>query len=207
MIAIFRRAVGPVAAAALIFLAGCSDEFKISYDSPIDAGVSRGWRVVDVRVAVPEELSVSEQKSIAPQADIVWREDPPGDRRAQVAAIVRAGVQQGASGLNGSRRVRIDVTVQRFHALTFEAENRLVNAGVHNVDFVAQVVDVSTGAVLAGPTAISADVAALVGIEARTARENGAGQKVRITATIRQTIAGWLGIARDPRGSFNRPGL
>lgn len=196
-----------VALGALLLLAGCTSEFRIAYDRPIDAAASQGWTVSEVRVSVPKSLTSSEAKSIAPAADIVWREDPEGDRHAQVAAIIRNAAQQGAAGLKGPRRVRLEITVIRFHALTFEAENRLSNAGVHNIDFTATVVDAATGSVLAGPAAIEADVPAFAGAEAKAARAAGQTQRSVITSGIRRTIAGWLGVGPDPRGSFKRPGV
>lgn len=199
----------PVVAALMCVavLAGCgSGTFRTYYDAPIDAQVSRNWRVVDVRVAVPDTLTVSEAKSLLPNADIVWREDPPGDRRAQVAEIVRNAAIQGASGLRGSQPVILDITVTRFHALTFEAETRLSDAGVHNIDLVAQIVDARSGAVLAGPDTIEAAFPALAGDQMRAARARGETQKSQIYAHLKATIAGWLGAGPDNRGSFSRAG-
>ena len=194
-------------AGVLAMLAGCgTGTFYTRYDSPIPAAVSRGWRLADVAVSVPESLKVSEAKSLLPQADIVWREDPDGDRHPQVAAIIAAGVTQGAQGLRGSRPVRIEITVTRFHALTFEAEKRLSNAGVHNIKFIAQVVDARSGTVLAGPDEIEAALPALSGKQMKEARARGETQKSQITAHLRVVIAGWLGLGPDPRGSFSRAG-
>ncbi|WP_343078764.1 DUF6778 family protein [Ostreiculturibacter nitratireducens] len=189
-----------------MLLAGCGSTFRISYDTPIEPAVSRGWTVTEVRVTVPDELEVSEQKSIFPQADIVWREDPEGDRKAQVAAIIRDAASEAAAPLNGPRAVAIDITLQRFHALTFEAERRLEDAGVHNTIFTASVVDAASGAILVGPTEIHADAAAFSGPKAVEYRRQGATQKDVITTAIRRTIAGWLGVGPDPRGEFNRIG-
>ena len=50
--------------------------------------------VARVEVRVPRSLKVSEANRYLPAGDIVWREDPPGDRHAQVQAIVQA--QQAA---------------------------------------------------------------------------------------------------------------
>ncbi len=83
-----------------------------------------------MRVTVPKSLTVSEAKSLLPTADIVWREDPLGDRHVQVGKIVETAVLRGAQGLKGKRPVIIDVTVTRFHALTFEAERSNSDWGV-----------------------------------------------------------------------------
>ncbi|MGL5009951.1 MAG: DUF6778 family protein, partial [Paracoccaceae bacterium] len=79
-------------------------------------------------------------------------------------------------------------------------------SGVHNIDFVAQVTDASTGEVLAGPEVIEAALPALSGELMRAARARGETQKSQITAHVRATIAGWLGAGPDNRGEFSRSG-
>lgn len=184
---------------------GGGGSFKTEYD-PVPAGVSAGWRLAEVRVSVPKSLVVSEQKSLLPNADIVWREDPLGDRYAQVDTIMTNAITRGAQGLRGSRPVIIEVTVSRFHALTFEAELRDQNWGVHNINFTAQVVDARTGEVLLPATAIRAETPAFAGQQMRDARAKGITQKSMITNHVAKTVAGWLGIGPDNRGEFSRQG-
>ncbi|WP_135449081.1 DUF6778 family protein [Tabrizicola caldifontis] len=179
--------------------------FKTDY-VPVPASVSAGWRLADVRVSVPKTLTVSEAKTLLPNADIVWREDPLGDRHAQVAAIMDAAVTLGAQGLRGSRPVVIEVTVLRFHALTFEAEQRGTNWGVHNIKFTARVVDARTGEELLPATEIRAELPALAGNQMREARRKGVTQKSMITNHVARTVAGWLSIGPDNRTSFTRQG-
>lgn len=179
--------------------------FKTDY-APVRADVSAGWRLADVRVSVPKTLTVSEAKSLLPSADIVWREDPLGDRHAQVAKIIDDAVTRGAQGLRGSRPVFIDVTVTRFHALTFEAEQRGSNWGVHNIKFTARVVDARSGEVLLSDTEIRAELPALSGNQMREARRKGVTQKSMITNHVAKTVAGWLSIGPDNRNSFQRQG-
>lgn len=196
-----------LSALALPLLAGCSS-FRTWYDDPVPADLARAWRVVDVRVSVPQSLVVSEEKSLMPSADIVWREDPAtGDRHEQVAVIVRNAARKGAAGLRGPRPVYLDLTVTRFHALTFEAETRLSSSGVHNIDFTAQVVDARSGQVLFGPEKIEAALPALSGAQMREARARGETQKSQISAHLSRTIAGWLGTGPDVRGGFTRNGI
>jgi hypothetical protein len=190
----------------VLLVAGCGS-FRTYYDAPLSPEVTQGWRVTDVNVAVPDSLTVSEAATLVPEADLVWREDPPGDRRAQVAAIMDRAVRQGAAGLRGNRAVRLDVTVARFHALTFEAETRLQRSGVHNITFAIQAVDARTGAVLAGPETIEASFPALSGAEMRNARQRGETQKSQITAHVARVVAGWLGTGPDPRKTFSRAGI
>jgi hypothetical protein len=204
-----RRSFLMMGAAGLALTAGCvggGGRYRTFYDQPIAASRSSGWRVADVRVAVPETLTISEAASLVPRADIVWREDPLGDRRAQVAKIMRDAIARGASGLRGSQRVYLDITMIRFHALTFEAETRLSNAGVHNIDFIASVVDAASSAVLAGPVEVEASLPALSGDQMRAARARGETQKSQISAHVARVTAGWLGIGPDPRREFSRNG-
>lgn len=193
--------------AATLLLSACvgGARFKTEYDR-LSPEVTQGWRLQDVRVTVPRSLVVSEAKTLLPNADIVWREDPLGDRYAQVARIMDDAVTQGAQGLRGSRPVFIDVTVTRFHALTFEAELRGQSWGVHNIKFDAQVVDARTGEVLLPSTPIRAELPAFSGEQMRQARQKGITQKSMITAHVAKSVAGWLGIGPDNRGEFSRQG-
>lgn len=194
-----------IAAAMVMGIASCST-YKTSFDAVLPADVTRGWHVADVQVNVPEKLRVSEAKTILPFADIVWREDPDGDRKAQVAKIMADATRAGAAGLTGSRPVVINLTMKRFHALTFEAERRLSKSGVHDIIFTATINDARTGAVLVGPDAIEASLPALSGDDMFQARLRGESQKSQITAHVSKVIAGWLGLGPDPRGVFRRLG-
>ncbi len=179
--------------------------FETAYD-PVPPDLARGWRLAEVRVSVPKTLTVSEAKTLLPNADIVWREDPPGDRHAQVATIIQTAVRSGAQGLRGPRPVIIDITVTRFHALTFEAELRNRDWGVHNIDFTARVLDARSGAVLLPATTIRAELPALSGPRMSEARSRGVTQKSMIVSHVSKTIAGWLGLGPDNRGKFSRQG-
>ncbi len=188
-------------------LAGCATTYSTAFDQGLSADVTQQWRVVDVQVLVPESLTVSEAPGLVPQADIVWREDDPrGDRRAQVGAILVAAVAEAAKGLHGKHPVILQLQVNRFHALTFEAETQLSDAGVHNIQFTLWALDPRTGAVIAGPTPILADLPALSGQAMKAARARGETQKSQISAHVTATVAAWLGIGPDVRGSFTRLG-
>jgi hypothetical protein len=192
---------------AAVLLSACipGNRFETSYD-PVPASVAQGWRLADVRVEVPKTLVVSEAKSLLPAADIVWREDPLGDRYVQVDKIMTDAITAGAQGLRGSRPVIIEVTVTRFHALTFEAELRGEDWGVHNVDFTARVIDAASGEVLLRDTNIRAETPAYSGSQMAEARKKGVTQKKMITAHVSNTVKGWLGLGPDNRGSFTRSG-
>ena len=190
---------------AFLLSACVGGSFETAYD-PVPADLTKTWRLAEVRVSVPKTLVVSEAKTLLPDADIVWREDPLGDRHEQVGKIIQNAVLRGAQGLHGARPVIIDITVTRFHALTFEAELSNSDWGVHNVDFIAQVVDARTGEVLLPATKIRAETPAWSGARMKAARAKGITQKSMITNHVAATVAGWLGLGPDNRGEFSRQG-
>lgn len=161
---------------------------------PTMADMSANWNVVDVRVDVPTNLRVSEANVYYPLADIVWREDPFGDRYAQVQKIMDDGLTRGLSHLNGPRPVYFDITMSRFHSLT--EKTRYSVGGVHNMVFTLTVIDAASGARLHGPVEIELDLKAYGGAQAFAAERRGHTQKVRIlshlTNTMRRQFAGNL---------------
>jgi hypothetical protein len=202
---LFRRAtlLGLIA----VLLSACvgGGTFRTEYDR-LSPEVSRGWRLAEVQVDVPRSLTVSEAKTLLPNADIVWREDPMGDRHTQVGKIMQAAVLRGAKGLRGARPVVISIRVTRFHALTYEAELANSDWGVHNINFVAQVTDARTGEVLVPATPIRAETPAWSGTRMREARRKGITQKSMISNHVAATVAGWLATGPDNRGEFSRQG-
>lgn len=196
-----------VSALLLALLAACASSFSTNYAQSVDPAVSRTWRLAGVNVQVPDSLTVSERNVLVPDADIVWQEDPPGDRHAQVAAIMAAAVRAGASGLQGHEPVNLVIVVQRFHALTPAAEAlQMNNVGVLNVDFTIEVDDARSGKVLVPAQTITAALPGLTGEAAMAARSQGKTQKTAIQAHVRAVVAGWLGIGPDPRTTFERIG-
>lgn len=143
---------------------------------------SANWRLADVRVTVPGSLSVSEANRYYPIADIVWRGDPFGDRRAQIAKVIDDGMTNGLSHLRGDRPVYFDVTVSRFHSLT--EKTRYSVGGVHNIKYQLSVVDAATGAVLHGPAKTEIALKAYGGDQAVIADRQGQTQKVRIESHL-----------------------
>lgn len=190
-----------ICVAALIAVAGCSGTFRTFYPESVPAAQSAGWRLSSVNVSVPRTLKVSEAETFFPQADIVWREDPPGNRYEQVETIMRNAITAGARGLQGARPVTIDVTMTRFHAMTFVAETR-APGGVHDIEFTLAVRDARTGEVLFGPEPVEASFPAMTGEQMARARLAGQSQTSQITAHVAQTIRGLLGLGPDARQSF-----
>lgn len=148
--------------------------------------------VREVRVSVPRELRVSEANRYLPGGDIVWREDAPGDRHAQVGAILQEALERGVSEMpEGAVPVVLDVELSKFHALSEKA--RYTIGGVHAIQFTYTLRDAGTGAVLTPPKFVKADFKALGGQAAITAERQGITQRVRITghlaSVIRQELA------------------
>lgn len=202
-----RRNVLALGLGGMVMLAGCGVAWETNYGDVIDPQVSRGWRVSAIDVQVPRTLSVSEENTYAPDADIVWRGEPRGDRYAQVDRIITEAATAGASGLKGGRPVRLVIVMQTFHALTEKTRYGLEGAGVHNIQFTAQVFDARSGAPLSSADLISADLIGYTGSEALAAEARGETQRVRIVAHVSRVIAGWLGAGPDNvRGNFSRSG-
>ncbi len=143
-------------------------------------------RVQSVSVTVPRALKVSESNSFLPRGDIVWREDPIGDRHAQVQKIVYNALVRGVRTLNGPVPVKLDVQVVKFHALTEKA--RYTTGGVHAITFILSIKDARTGELVVPARKVRADLEAYGGAQALRAEALGQTQKVRISAQISEVI-------------------
>lgn len=186
-------------------LAACSAGWETTYDAPIEASKSQNWNVRSVTVGVPEGLTTTEDNTFTPNADVVWHGEPFGNRKAQAAAILQAGITQGARPLRGSQPVTLNVVLQEFHAVTPKARAEAPSA-VHNISYTVQVLDARTGEPLIEPQLIRADLEAFTGQAAYEAFTRGETQKVRITNHLKNVTAGWLGIGPDPRRGFSSVG-
>ena len=149
-----RRSLLLTGAASL--LAGCAGRWEVDYSDGLDAEVTRNWRLDDVLIVVPSDLTVSHANTFAPNADIVWHGEPFGNRRAQVAAILKEGITLGTRELRGDRPVTITATLMRFHAVTPAAVGR-APAAVHNISYMIQVLDATTGDPLTEKQVVQAD--------------------------------------------------
>ncbi len=190
----FQKLILFVAALALV---GCTT-IRVDYADGVSADVSRSWNVTDVTVTIPDTLTVSERNSYAPDADIVWYGDPPGDRRAQVEQVLKDGLLAGTSVLMGNRPVVLRTQLIEFHAVTPRSVARAPGA-IHNISFFAWIEDAGTGERITEPEVINADLEAFVGAAAIIAVQQGQTQKVRIEAHLAEVIQGWLGAGPDPR--------
>jgi len=177
-------------------LSACASVETATRNAPLDAPALKPAAVPvdvrEVRVTVPRSLRVSEANRYLPGGDIVWREDPPGDRHAQVAAILDEGLTRGVAGLpQGAVPVVLDVELSKFHALSEKA--RYTIGGVHAIQFTYTLRDPETGAALFEPKFIKADFKAFGGQKAIMAERQGVTQKVRITDHLARVIRAELG--------------
>jgi hypothetical protein len=195
-----RRSV-LVASFASFLLAACSGSWGVKYSGAPDKLEARNWKLSSVKVVVPDSLTVSEENTFAPNADIVWHGEEFGDRKAQVRAIMKEGLSKGARGLKGNRPVVFSVRVIRFHGVTPIAVYRAPGA-VHNIKFALQVLDARNGQPLTDAELISADLEAKVGTAAVVAAIEGNTQRVRIVRHLAAVTEGWLGLGPDQRRTF-----
>lgn len=142
-------------------------------------GVASQYDVVDVQVAVPSYLVVSEADVYLPKADIVWREDPLGDRHEQVRVIMKDALTKGTNALVAPRKVVMAVRVNMFHAITEKARNTV--GGKHNVQFDYVLLDVETRQPITTVQTMDASLKAYGGAKAYRAMRKGQTQKVCIT--------------------------
>lgn len=142
--------------------------------------------IVQINVEVPQDLRVSEANRYYPGSDIVWREDPIGDRHQQVQKIVYDAMAQGVINMQGNYNAILDIKVTKFHALTEKA--RYTVGGVHAIQFHLRVRDAATGAVIMPARHVKADFEALGGRAAVNAEARGLTQKVRITNQLAHVV-------------------
>ena len=142
--------------------------------------------VAKVNVRVPTSLKVSEANRYYPSGDIVWREDPMGNRHAQVAQIVYDAMTAGTAGFTGPVPVILDIELLRFHSLSEKA--RYTVGGVHHIVFNMVLRDGTTGEPLSEPRRISTDLDAFGGQQALMAEARGLTQKVRISGHLAEVI-------------------
>ncbi|MDX1781944.1 MAG: DUF6778 family protein [Thalassovita sp.] len=144
--------------------------------------------VADYSIKVSRSLRVSEANMYYPMGDIVWRDDPIGDRHTQIARIFQESltrVQQ--KNEDGALPVVVDVDLLRFHALT--EKTRYTIGGVHSIAFNMTVRNPLTGDVIVPEHEVHADLRGYGGAKAIAAEQQGLTQKVRITQHLANVIA------------------
>lgn len=156
------------------------------------------YQVMNVSIAVPQSLKVSEANTFVPRADIVWRGEARGDRHAQVAAIFREATTAATAGMTEGRPVNVTLEVTRFHMLTEKA--RYTTGGNMAMHFLLTVTDAATGQVIDGPRPVVADFHGSGGAKAIAEEEAGLTQRVasvrRLTDVLRRELSA---VVTDPQ--------
>lgn len=126
-----------------------------------------------------EGLTVSEDESFYPTADVVWRGDPLGPRIPQIAAMFAEAAARNRRVVNGTLPVTVDVTLVRFHGVT--NRTRYTVGGVYNVVFDMTVRNATTGDVIEPTRRVVGNLDAPGGTRATVLESEGQTQKVRVT--------------------------
>ena len=146
---------------------------------------------------MPSSLTVSEANLFYPKADIVWRDEPVGDRYAQIKAVMAQGLAKGTANMRTGPPAVVAVRVERFHSLTEKA--RFSVGGVHNLVFVLTVRNAASGAILDGPRRVEVAIRASGGGKALAEDAAGKTQRVVIVAGLAEAIRREL--AQGPAGT------
>ncbi len=188
MIRFFKvsAALALVAALGACSSSGSATRAAIPDDTMLGGYVQTGYALDSFTVSVPKSLKVNERNRYYPRGDIVWRGDRLGDRHKQVGAIFETSLANAAPQIAGTRAVRMDVQVLRFHGLSEKA--RYTIGGVHDIDFQYRLVDSVTGQQLTPVRVVGADLEALSGMAATEAEARGDTQKARIIAHLTQVF-------------------
>lgn len=159
---------------------------------PVVESVLPTMSIARFDVRVPETLKVSEANTYYPKGDIVWHEDPLGDRHAQVKAIFDESLARSKEAVKGELPVIVNIEVKRFHALT--PKTRYTIGGRHEILFVMNLYNAKTGMPVGEPREVNATFKGFGGEEAILAERSGITQRVRITdkliSVMKQQLAG-----------------
>ena len=120
VVSVLVSALAPVAtfAAAPLTENSVGGRWKTDFNEVLPKDVTSQWNISQVDVVAPKSLTVSELEIWAPDADIVWREDPLGDRHKQVEAIILKAAKMGTNSIRGQHKVRLKIEIMEFHAIS-----------------------------------------------------------------------------------------
>ncbi len=184
-----------MAVAVALGLSGCVS-VNTNFPTPLREDLTYNWNVVGVEATAPHTLTTTDRNGQAPNVDIIWYGDGPGDVYAQVEGVIEEALQAAAdrmqTSIKGSRNVILRAEVTQFHSLTPRARGNI--GGIHNTDLILTVVDANTREVLAGPAAIEADLKAYGGAAARESEARGETMRSRIVERVSLVVAEYLGV-------------
>lgn len=148
--------------------------------------VNRDYDVQGMTFFASDALTVSERNSYYPFADIVWRGDPVGDRKAQIGGMFRTAIDRNEAALDGAIPVTLDIALVRFHGVT--ERTRFSVGGNYHIVFDITVRDAVTGLIIEEPRRIELNLAAPGGEAAVIAESRGQTEKVRVTDFLTQVL-------------------
>ncbi len=154
--------------------------------------LSSQYNVTEIRISVPRSLRVSEANLFYPNADIVWRGEPLGDRHQQVHSIFTDAFGMGTQNMKTGPEVIVEAEVQRFHGVT--EKTRYTVGGVFNMEFMLTVRSAKTGEIIDGPRFVEANAKASGGSAAIEEEQAGRTQRVVVIETLRAKI--WQELSR-----------
>lgn len=146
----------------------------------------RSYRLERFSMQVPADLTVSEANGFYPVSDIVWRGDPRGDRRRQVAAMFQEAARRNERLLVGSTPIIAEARLARFHGVT--ERTRFSVGGVYHVVFYLTIRHAGTGAILEPMRKVSATLPAPGGTTAVALDQQGQTEKVRVTDFLTRVL-------------------
>lgn len=166
----------------------------VSRNAPLETGqfttealpISRSYVIEGMYFSAPEDISVSEANSYYPQADVVWRGDPVGDRVEQIGAIFNTAADRNKERMIGDVPIVVDVQLVRFHGVT--ERTRFSVGGVYNIVFDMQVRHAETGEVIEQSRRVLADLSAPGGVAVLLQEQRGQTEKVRVTDFLTQVF-------------------
>jgi len=140
---------------------------------------TRSYDLRDVSFKAPSDLLISEGNSFYPNADVVWRGDPLGDRIVQVASLFDTALQRNEAILKGDVPIDVEIELVRFHGVT--ERTRFSIGGNYDMHFHMTVLHAETGEVLEEKRYIEFDLEAPGGAAALFQEQRGETEKVRVT--------------------------
>jgi hypothetical protein len=175
-------------------VAGCAGVDTVTRNAPLDTPafglersvVQRSYAVQDMTFAASDDLRVSEANSYYPNADVVWRGDPVGDRVEQVGAMFQTATLRNQDRLDGDIPVTVNFELVRFHGVT--ERTRFSIGGNYNIVFTISVRHAITGEIIEEPRLIKADLSAPGGVVAMMQDQRGQTEKVRVTDFLTQVF-------------------
>lgn len=188
-------------------VAGCMQTEPVSRNVTPELGilapntpVLRSYEVQDVRIVVPQDLTVSEANSIKPRADIVWRGDAMGDRHEQLRVLFEEAASLGAERLDGQIPVVVDLQLTKFHGLT--QRTRYNFGGDYDVHFILTVRHALTGEVIEGPRMVEAVLDNPSGDQVVAMEQRGVTERLFVSSFLVATLVDELSGTADPATLF-----